>query len=118
MMRHNGKLRLRWDLLIILLTLYNCLSIPFNVAFSDSLNESVMNQVFDHLIDVIFFFDLAFNFRTTYVNPKTTLEIIDPREIAINYTLRGRFLIDILSVIPFELLISEEMVEKAGGNKK
>ena len=70
------------------------------------------------MIDVIFLFDLILNFRTTYVNPKTTLEIVEPREVAKNYTFRGRFLIDLLSVIPFELLISEDMIEKAGGNKK
>jgi len=30
---HDGKFRMRWDLYVILLTLWNCLYIPFNVAF-------------------------------------------------------------------------------------
>eukprot|EP00347_Sterkiella_histriomuscorum_P005402 403356751 len=118
MIRHNGKFRMRWDLLVILLTLYNCLAIPFNVAFSDRIEDTVLQQVADRVIDVIFVFDLLLNFRTTYVNTKTTLEIISGKQIVINYVFKGRFFIDVLSVIPFELLISEQQIEEAGGNKK
>ena len=35
MLKHNGTARVRWDLLIILLALYNCVMIPIGVAFSN-----------------------------------------------------------------------------------
>lgn len=31
--RHNAKLRMYWDLFIIILALYNCITIPTEVAF-------------------------------------------------------------------------------------
>jgi len=34
MVRHNSKFRMRWDLLIIIVALWNCIFIPLNVAFS------------------------------------------------------------------------------------
>lgn len=47
-----------------------------------------------------------FNFRTTYVNSKTGTEVISPRQIFINYTLHGRFFVDLLATIPFELIVA------------
>lgn len=32
-MRHNAKFRMRWDLIVIVLALWNCVVIPLNVAF-------------------------------------------------------------------------------------
>lgn len=33
--KHNGKLRMKWDLCVIILALYNCVMIPMNVSFSN-----------------------------------------------------------------------------------
>ena len=62
-------------------------------------------QVVDRFIDCLFVLDLVFNFRTTYVNKKTDLEVSEPKKIAINYIFFGRFFIDLLAVIPFDLFI-------------
>lgn len=58
------------------------------------------------MIDFLFFMDIIFNFRTTYVNSKTGTEVISPKKITLNYVLRGRFVIDLLATIPFELLVA------------
>jgi hypothetical protein len=34
MVNHNNKWRMRWDLYVMLLAIWNCISIPFEVAFS------------------------------------------------------------------------------------
>lgn len=47
-----------------------------------------------------------FNFRTTYVNSKTGTEVINPKKVFYNYTLHGRFFVDLLATIPFELVAS------------
>jgi hypothetical protein len=60
---------MRWDLLVIFLTIWNCLSIPFFVAFP--IDENIIMNVFDKLIDFMFFLDIVFNFFTTYINLKT-----------------------------------------------
>ncbi len=35
LMSHNSSFKTKWDLIVILFAIYNCLSIPFNVAFSE-----------------------------------------------------------------------------------
>lgn len=54
-MRHNSRFRLRWDLLVIFLALYNCVSIPFEVAFEEGFVKHVTITVFDFMIDFCFF---------------------------------------------------------------
>ena len=102
MWRHNNKVRMNWDLLIILLALYNCIMIPFNVAFPDE-QESTAMSVVNTLIDILFGLDIALNFRTTYINPLDNAEIVDPRRIALNYVKSNRFAVDLLASIPFEV---------------
>jgi len=58
------------------------------------------------VIDVIFILDIFLNFRTTYINPSTNIEIIDPYKVAKNYTKSIRFPVDVLASIPFEVFLS------------
>ena len=75
MLRHNSRFRLRWDLLIILLALYNCITIPYEVAFGAGFVDNIGVNVLDYTIDCLFFLDVLFNFRTTYINSKTGTEV-------------------------------------------
>jgi len=108
LIRHNDPFRLRWDLFIILLVVWNCISIPFNVAFSANVSwdDSTLITIVERAIDICFFADIIINFRTTFVNSKTRTEIIDSKGIAINYVVYGRFFVDLAASIPFELLYS------------
>ena len=101
-MSHKSKFRMRWDLLVILLALYNCVSIPFEVAFG-SISDHVAMVIFEYTIDVLFFADVLFNFRTTFV--KSGTEVVSGKKIAWNYVMKGRFWVDLLASIPFELII-------------
>ena len=116
MWRHNNKIRMNWDLLVIMLALYNCVMIPFNVAFPDD-NESLLMTIFNKIIDVLFGLDIALNFRTTYINPLTNVEIMDAKKIALNYTKSNRFAVDLLASIPFEVffeLFKDENSDSGG----
>jgi hypothetical protein len=55
------------------------------------------------IIDLLFFIDILFNFRTTYTDSSTGDEIGNPKKIAKHYVL-GRFWIDLLSSIPLDQL--------------
>ena len=88
MMSHKSKFRMRWDLIVIFLALYNCVSIPFEVAFGN-ISDHIALAIFEYVIDVLFFLDVVFNFRTTYINPKTGTEVTDWKFITANYVLRG-----------------------------
>lgn len=56
-------------------------------------------------MDICFAIDIVFTFFTTVTDSSTSLEITDYREIAIRY-LRSWFLLDIISILPFDFLLS------------
>lgn len=57
------------------------------------------------IIDFLFGLDVFLSFRTTIVDEISNVEIYDARLIAKRYILRGRFLVDVISSIPFEAII-------------
>ena len=66
--RHSDTFRMRWDLFVIVLALWNCLSIPYTVSFEVSIDDLLALVIFERVIDICFFLDIIFNFRTTYIN--------------------------------------------------
>jgi hypothetical protein len=53
--------------------------------------------------------DIFLNFRTTFVNSRTNIEIIDPTKVMLNYVTSIRFPIDILASIPIEIFLSSDL---------
>jgi hypothetical protein len=62
--RNNDPIKLRWDFLIMLLAVFNCFTIPVNVAFQPALMNSTGFEILNHLIDFVFFSDILITFRT------------------------------------------------------
>jgi len=93
---------MRWDLGVMILAIWNCVSIPFDVAFEPG--SSLAYTIFDRVIDICFGLDIIFNFRTTYINSKTGFEVVEGKKIALSYLRSGRFFVDLLASIPFEFL--------------
>jgi hypothetical protein len=87
------------------MSLWICLSVPFDIAFQPSVfldpGQSSLNQ----LIDAAYIIDIAFNFRTTITDFLTGDEIHEGRIIARQY-LRSTFIIDLLAAIPYDIIIS------------
>lgn len=75
MFHHNSKFRMRWDLYIIGLALYNCVTIPYEVAFNTKFTDHWSLAVINYIVDICFFLDVVMNFRTTYINNKTGSEV-------------------------------------------
>jgi hypothetical protein len=67
---------MRWDLFVIILVVYNCIQLPFSIAFQN-IFSSVAVEIVSYVIDTFFLLDIVFNFRTGYSNVKTGLEILD-----------------------------------------
>ena len=75
-------------------------------TFSDFLIRTLLSDKFvicDMVVDFLFMVDILVNFRTTYLYNGEL--IVKPGKIAINY-LRGWFLIDFVSAVPFDLIIT------------
>jgi CRP-like cAMP-binding protein len=96
-------LRIRWDLLIMLLATVNCFQVPYTIAFTDPDSVNLTSDVIDALINLFFLLDIFINFMTTYYEEDTKEEIFEYRSIAIHY-MKGRLWMDLLSSIPFDYI--------------
>lgn len=99
--RSSSVFKLRWDLFIMILAIYNCIVTPVNVSFNPGFMQSVAFFVFNTLIDVIFFLDIVVSFRTSFIHFKTGDEVTSPKQIAVQY-IQGRFWIDLIASVPFD----------------
>jgi hypothetical protein len=108
MFRESENFKVRWDILIIVFAIYNSITIPLGIAFDPDGLNSIGFSIFDSTVDLVFFIDLFVNFRTTYINTENGEEIKDPKKVALKY-FTGRFILDLLSTVPFDKL--------AGGNE-
>ena len=93
--------RIKWDMYIIILAIYNSICLPLQIAFNPPFLETDYISGFDNVIDVCFFLDIVLTFRTTYVHPMTGEEIFDLKKIAKHY-LKNQFFLDLMATIPFE----------------
>ena len=97
----NKGFKLRWDLVIIFLSIYNSFMIPLQFAMPSTMDRIHSITVIDHIVDVLFAIDIMIMFRTSYQDQKTDNIIRDSKLIAINY-MKGRFFIDLLASVPFD----------------
>lgn len=101
MVRVNDPRKTNWDLVVIVLAIYNCFSIPFEIAFTPPVMEGAGFYILNTGIDLTFLMDIVVAFRTTFYDLETGDEVFDPKRTGKVY-LKGRFTIDILSTVPFD----------------
>ncbi|KAG7175739.1 Potassium voltage-gated channel protein eag-like, partial [Homarus americanus] len=112
---HYCAFKAIWDWVILCLTFYTAIMVPYNVAFKYKTSEDVSLLVVDSIVDVIFFIDIVLNFHTTFVGPGGEV-VSDPKIIRMNY-LKSWFLIDLLSCLPYDVFNAfdhDEDVSKCG----
>ena len=68
--KQQSSARLTWDVSIILLAIYQAITIPIVISFEPDMFESPTFKTLDSLIDLVFLFDICINFRTTYIDNK------------------------------------------------
>ena len=85
----------------MLLAVYNSFTIPLQVAFHLHSMDHPVYILVDVIINIVFICDMLVNFRTTFIDEESGEEVIDPKEIAVNY-LKSRFKIDLIGVLPWD----------------
>ena len=50
------------------LSLFNCFSVPIEVAFEPPFLQKSIFQFFNFVIDFVFFMDIIISFRTVYID--------------------------------------------------
>ncbi|KAM7542145.1 hypothetical protein Aperf_G00000016874 [Anoplocephala perfoliata] len=98
---HYVAFKAAWDWMILFLTSYTAVMVPYNAAFRSKTIDDVIFLVIDSIVDVIFFIDIVLNFHTTFVGPQGEV-ISDATVIRINY-LKSWFIVDLLSCLPYDV---------------
>ncbi|XP_066552550.1 potassium voltage-gated channel subfamily H member 1 [Amia ocellicauda] len=106
---HYCTFKTTWDWVILILTFYTAIMVPYNVSFKTKQNN-VTWLVVDSIVDVIFLVDIVLNFHTTFVGPAGEV-ISDPKLIRMNY-LKTWFVIDLLSCLPYDVINAFENVDE------
>ncbi|XP_041121355.1 potassium voltage-gated channel subfamily H member 5 [Polyodon spathula] len=106
---HYCAFKTTWDWVILILTFYTAIMVPYNVSFKTKQNN-IAWLVLDSVVDVIFLVDIVLNFHTTFVGPGGEV-ISDPKLIRMNY-LKTWFIIDLLSCLPYDIINAFENVDE------
>ena len=85
MIKSQGVNRLRWDLGIIVLAIYQAFTIPILITYDPDDFNSPASRTFDSLINLVFLIDILINFRTSLVDPLNGEEIVDPYIVSRDY---------------------------------
>ena len=98
--------RLRWDFVIVLAVLYNCLVIPMRIGFGDDKFGPL--SAIDLLIDLMFMSDIFVNFVTGYFRTiKDTGEqqlVLSQPAAALHYA-RSWFFFDMIASLPVDFML-------------
>ena len=107
---HNSKIKSIFDIIVLILVNISSIIILYDYCFVetdlDNNNNLFQNNPLYYIIEFLFVVFIVVQFFQTYQDPSTLLIITDFKSIALRYIKRW-FIIDALSVIPFELFISE-----------
>lgn len=96
-------IRLQWDGFMTLVMIYVVIELPIIICFDINVPPNSPWSIVDLVVDFIFFVDIIFNFNTGFLRDSQFIK--SRRQIAKRY-LRGWFVIDLATSVPFERLIS------------
>ncbi|KAH6575359.1 hypothetical protein BASA62_001971 [Batrachochytrium salamandrivorans] len=92
----------KWDALSFILLIYTASVTPWQTAFITGMLKIDTLFLISALVDLIFLIDMFIQMRTPYRDAITGKLIRDVRQITVSY-LKSWFLIDLVSVLPFEM---------------
>lgn len=99
---YNSGWKQNFDILMLILVAYSCMTSMYYVAFSEP--TSSVHKNIDWVVEGFFYMDLALSFVHAYQEPDTQCIVTDLRMIAIRY-LRSWFFVDVISVFPFYIFL-------------
>ena len=105
LLKPKNAFKIRWDIFVILLSIWNSIQIPLQFAFPKAFKDVMGYVISDTIIDSCFVIDIVINFRSCYVDTRTDELVEDPKLIAANY-MKGRFWVDLVASLNFDLIFS------------
>ena len=105
---HDSKFKSIFDIIVLIMVNISSIIILYDFCFLETdkdNNDLFLNNPIYYIIEVFFAIFIILQFFQTYQDPSTLLIITDFKSIALRYVKKW-FIIDLLSIIPFELFIS------------
>jgi len=113
---HEGRFKVMWDWIVLVLVIFTAIQIPYYAAFStntDIVFDIIKNSevrpmlILSLIVDCMFVLDILLNFRTTYIQSSSDVMERNPKKLAVNY-LKTWFIIDLLAAIPFDWIMHHQ----------
>jgi CRP-like cAMP-binding protein len=99
----NNTYKSVWDIYILLLICYSCITSAYYVAFDQPTNVGLI--IWENIVEICFCIDIILRFFHQYRDPESFEYVSDIRKIAKNY-LTGWFIVDFAAVFPFNLMVN------------
>ena len=101
----SAKWLFRWDLSLAMMIIYSVLIVPYRIGFDIEIPTLSALDCLDVFIDISFCLDMGINFNTAFFDEREERIVEDRRRIALRY-LKGWFVIDLLSTVPFDRIFA------------
>nr|ASM90225.1 potassium channel AKT1 [Sesuvium portulacastrum] len=91
-----------WETFLVILVLYTAWISPFEFGFID--RPKLPFSVIDNVVNAFFALDIILSFFVAYLDKKTYLLIDDSKKIAKKHAFSVKTLLDVISIIPSEVV--------------
>ena len=97
----NGKFKISWDSLNLILLIYSTFEIPYELAFASNTCNVSDQETANLVIDCVFMCDLVLNFFTAYMDEEIGILQVFKTKIALHYVKTWMFF-DLISSLPWD----------------
>ena len=101
----NGLFKEIWDILHAIFVMYIAFLMSFKISFLAS-EDYPLWAYFDFAVDIFFGLDILLTFFTPYLSKNYTY-VVSHKRIALNYIFSFWFIVDVISVIPLNLILGD-----------
>ena len=105
--RFVDQLKASWDIFVMIVLIFSCLTIPYRVAFVKE--DTKQWEVVNNTVDICFLLDIIIIFNSAYYDED--FKIVDSRKTISCVYLKGWFFIDIVSILPIEMVLKADAVK-------
>ncbi|KAJ3346166.1 Kinesin-like protein kif27 [Entophlyctis luteolus] len=95
----EGPFLANWERFVVLLTMINCIIIPYIISFKDFYPIA---WIISYFIDAVFLLDIYVKFHIAYL--QNGLWVVFPKEMALNYLYSRQFCFDVFANLPVDLI--------------
>ncbi|EAR99256.2 cation channel family protein (macronuclear) [Tetrahymena thermophila SB210] len=103
LIKPNSKIHSIWSPILLCLVFYSATVLPYRIAFQDDVSNGW--DIFDYVIDGLFWIDLVINMFSTYYDDDN--QLVKSRKVVILNYLKSWFIVDLICCIPIDLIAEQ-----------